>query len=120
MLVDSGSSHCFISEELACRLSGARRAIKHVQVRVANGGVLQCVQEYPHCRWEIQSHIFSTTFRVLPLSCYDIILDMDWLEQCSPMTVHWLKKLMSFWYQGRRVCLQGIRTELNQCCLVWQ
>lgn len=42
ILVDSGSSHCFISEELAGRLEGARRCIKPVQVRVANGGLLKC------------------------------------------------------------------------------
>lgn len=91
-----------------------------MQVRVANGGVLNYVQEYPQFHWEIQGQIFSTTFTVLPLNCYDIILGIDWLEQNSPMSVHWMKKLMSFLHQGRKVCLQGIKPGLNQCCMVWQ
>lgn len=56
----------------------------------------------------------------MPLWCYDIILGIDWLEQHCPMNIHWLKKILSFQYQGRRVCLQGIKPSFTQCCLVWQ
>ena len=67
MLIDSRSSHCFISEELSRSLSGERRSIQTVQVRVANGQLLSCGMEFPKCQWEVQGHIFHTTFRVLPL-----------------------------------------------------
>lgn len=36
------------------------------------------------------------------------------------MTVHWLKKSLSLWTEGRRICLQGIKDSSPQCCLVWQ
>lgn len=110
-LVDSGSSHCFISKELARRLKGARQSIRPVQIRVANGGLLEGALKFHQCPWQVQGHNFSTTFRVLPLSCYDLIMGIDWLEQHSPMTVHWLKKVLSFWYQGCHVCLNGIKPE---------
>lgn len=44
---------------------------------------------------------------------------MNWLEINSPMTVHWLKKSLSFWTEGRIICLQGIKDSSPQCCLVW-
>lgn len=47
MLLDSGSSHCFVSADFAQRLKGVQRAIRPVQVRVANGGLLECVKELP-------------------------------------------------------------------------
>ena len=70
MLVDSGSSHYFISKEFAQRLNGAQRPIKLVQVRVANGGLLDRVKEFPRCLWDVQGNTFFTTFRILPLRCY--------------------------------------------------
>lgn len=56
---------------------------------------------------------------MLPLECYDIILGMDWLEQHSPMNVNWLKKTLSFWCEGKKVCLHGIKFPQSQCCMVW-
>lgn len=100
MLVDSGSSHCFMSEEFSRRLSGEQRSIHPALVRVANGALLKCVREFPFCQWEIQGHSFYTTFRVLPLQCYDIILGINWLEQHSPTNIHWLRKILSYGYKG--------------------
>lgn len=28
--------------------------------------------------------------------------------------------MLSFSHQGRNVCLQGIKSDLRQCCLIWQ
>lgn len=119
MLVDSRSSHCFINEEFAHLLAGDQLAFKLVQVRIANGGLLRCIREFPHCQWSIQGITFCTNFKILPLGCYDIILGMDWLEHNSLMNVRWLKKSLSFWTAGRRICLQGIKDSTPQCSMVW-
>lgn len=96
MLVDSGSSHCFVSEEIVRQSTGAQNYLKPVQVRIADGSMLRCTTEVPHCRWDVQGNILFTTFRILPLGGYDAILGIDWLEQHNPMNTHWLKKIMSF------------------------
>ena len=44
---------------------------------------------------------------MLPLTAYDIIIGMDWLEAFSPMTVHWQQKWLQIPYQGKMVLLQG-------------
>jgi len=51
-----------------------------VQVKVANGNILTCTHELCDCVVLINGHRFFITLKILPLSCYDIILGMDWLE----------------------------------------
>jgi hypothetical protein len=42
------------------------------------------------------------------LDSYDLILGIDWLEQFSPMEIHWKEKWLSIPYHGDTICLQGI------------
>lgn len=49
MLVDSGSSHCFVSDKFAHLLRGAQKALVPIRVRIANGSVLHCIKEFPQC-----------------------------------------------------------------------
>jgi len=44
-----------------------------------------------------------------------MVLDMDWLEQHSPMWIHWKRKLLRFSYQGSRISLKGIKDTLSSC-----
>jgi hypothetical protein len=78
MLVDSGSMHNFISETLATQWPGVQRC-RPMHVKVADGGMLHCDLAVPHCALEAQGVQFTTTLRLFPLGCYDIILGMDWL-----------------------------------------
>jgi hypothetical protein len=47
--------------------------------------------------------------KILPLNCYDIILGGDWLEEFSPMWVHWRQRRMRFHHQGKKITLLGIQ-----------
>jgi hypothetical protein len=55
--------------------------------------------------WWIQGHTFQVDARVLDLAAYDQILDMDWLEQHSPMTHDRLQKWIQFDHHGTSVKL---------------
>jgi len=83
MLVDSGSSHTFISSELAERLTLTPQGIDPLRVKVANGGMMHCTQELQNVEWWTQGVKFSTSFKLLPLGSYDIILGFD----CYQLTV---------------------------------
>lgn len=89
MLVDSGSTHCFISDQSAANTPGWHALSTPIQVKVANGNLLGCSHEIPHLLWGVQGQTFRTTFKILTLGSYDAILGMDWLESHSPMKVHW-------------------------------
>jgi len=62
--------------------------------------------------WTIEQVTFVTDFRVLQLTAYDLIVGMDWLEQFSPMQVHWLQKWMMIPYQGQWILLQGLNADM--------
>lgn len=52
--------------------------------------------------------MFTSDFRVLPLSAYDLIVGMDWLEANSAMQVHWKLKWLEIPYKGTRRVMQGL------------
>jgi hypothetical protein len=62
-----------------------------MQVRVANGATLRCTYDIVDCSRSTQGVMFNTTFKVLSLQCYDVILGMEWLESFSPMQIQWNK-----------------------------
>jgi hypothetical protein len=120
MLVDSGSSHTFVSSTLAERLQIPRRPIPPLRVKVANGGLMHCGTELPNCEWWTQGYHFHTNFKVLPLGSYDIILGYDWLKANSPMTIDWSAQRMSFQSEGQDVKLSRIQFDATQCSLLTQ
>lgn len=75
---------------------------------MANGGTLACTTCIPDVVWSINGVAFQSPLKIIPLQTYDLILAMDWLEQFSPMKVHWADKWMAIPYQGSTVFLQGI------------
>uniref|UniRef100_A0ACD6ARB6 Uncharacterized protein n=1 Tax=Avena sativa TaxID=4498 RepID=A0ACD6ARB6_AVESA len=118
MLVDSGSSHTFISAELAERLPYTRNKISPMRVKVANGGMMHCTHELQNVEWWTQGVQFKTTFKILPLGSYDIILGFDWLSSHSPMNVHWGEQKMNFQLGGRTISLSGAHSDPLQCSQV--
>jgi len=109
ILVDSGSSHTFVSQQLATSsLSGVQPLQTNVQVKVAHGDILLCDNFIPQALWSVDGYQFSTDMRVLPLRHFDVILGMDWLEAHSPMKVHWKSKWLSVPSQNSTAILQGI------------
>lgn len=77
VLLDSGSSHSFISEQVAALIPGWKPLHKIIQVRVADGRMLLCAHEIVDCLWLAQGTQFRTNFKILPMKCYDAILGMD-------------------------------------------
>jgi predicted aspartyl protease len=109
ILVDSGSTNNFISTSLAAQLQGVQKLSKPVKVKVAGGGMLQGDLEVPDCEWTCQGNVFATSFKALPLHCYDVILGMQWLEQFGLMQTHWAQKWFQFEWKGKQCRLQGLQ-----------
>jgi hypothetical protein len=61
---------------------------------------------------------FTADMKILPISHFDIILGMDWLESFCPMQVHWKHKWMPIPYQGATTLLQGITPTVPEEVLV--
>lgn len=85
-----------------------------MQVALANGGKMCSDQQVKRLMWWTQGHTFSTDVRLLKLGCYDMILDMEWLEQ-GPMWIHWRRKKLRFMHKGMRITLRGVKDVTNKC-----
>jgi hypothetical protein len=107
MLLDSGSSSSFISETLAAQLLDIKLQSDPCSVRIAGGGLLTSSATLLQVPWSIGQYTFTSNIRVLPLTAFDMIIGMDWLESFSSMHVHWKNKWLSIPYQGSSVVLHG-------------
>lgn len=111
VLIDSGSSHTFINEDLASQLNGVSSLHYSLSVKVADGGQLSCTAHLPQSRWSLNVYEFVSDLKVLPLSSYDMIVGMDWLEAHSPMKVHWKHRWLAIPYNGTTVYLSDKQPE---------
>jgi hypothetical protein len=55
---------------------------------MANGQKVTSDQQVSSFTWWTQGHTFTHTTRVLDISCYDLVLGMDWLERRGPIWIH--------------------------------
>jgi hypothetical protein len=88
ILVDSGSSHSFVSSSFLLQTEIRPINVKAMQVKVANGDILTSSHQVDRLEWWAQGHTFHTTMRVLDISAYDAILGYDWVCSHSPMIYH--------------------------------
>jgi hypothetical protein len=108
ILVDSGSSNAFINSSVMSRIAQKAGPTKPLKVKVANGHVIMSNEEVLDIESWTQGHTFCNSARVLLIGAYDMIHDMDWLEQHSPMNCDWAKKGIGFLHKGQHIVLQGI------------
>jgi hypothetical protein len=106
IFVDSGSVGTFVSAKLADKCKHLAEYCEPAQYVAADGSPMACDKVLKNLQWSSQGHIFTMNAGVLPLECYDMIVGEDWLEDCSPMWVHWRKKIMKFTYKGKRITLR--------------
>lgn len=109
-LIDSGSSHSFVSKQFLDSAGVQSCSSKPYQVQVANGAQLVCNQVVPFMEWWAQGHTFQHEMKVLELWAYDAILGMDWLKPRSPMLCDWDKKTIQFEERNKQVLLKGVHT----------
>ncbi|CAO2166027.1 unnamed protein product [Urochloa humidicola] len=118
ILVDSGSSHTFISSKMAGQLQGSKPMESSLLVTVADGSRLQCTSHFEQLQWSTQGCKFSSEARLLSLEHYDMIVGMDWLESHSPMKIHWKQKWLAIPYQGSTALIQGISPDVPEGTIV--
>ena len=108
ILINSSSTHTFLSQKLASEMEGLESLKQKLQVQVANGQMLQCTSGITQAVGSLASYTFVSDMKILPLQHFDIILGMDWLETFSLMKVHWKHKWMAIPYHCSTAFVQGI------------
>lgn len=115
ILPDSGSVGTFVSPKLIQQIQHPVVSCSPIQFTTADGGSMLSDTHIPNFQWFMQGHTFTYDTRILPSQDYDMILGANWLEDHSPMWIHWRQKKIRLPHNGKRIQLTGIRDELSQC-----
>jgi hypothetical protein len=115
VLLDYGSSHTFISSVVASQVSNLQPMATPLTVQVANGQSLQCSLHILDAQWSIQHCQFTSDIKVLPLSSYDMILGLDWLEAHG---YNLIMKVIQFSWWVFYLSMLGLRLQPSQISLL--
>jgi hypothetical protein len=107
-LLDSGSTHNFITEDAATRTNLTLAPHGGMRVTVANRERVACPGVYSDTPFVIEGEHFSANFYALPLAGYDIVLGTRWLASLGPILWDFSTLQMAFCHGGRPVRWQGI------------
>ncbi|XP_041009414.1 uncharacterized protein LOC121253468 [Juglans microcarpa x Juglans regia] len=108
VLIDSGSTHNFISDRLASSLCLPVVPTEPFIVRVANGERLKCQGRFDKVLVNLQGTEFYPTLFSLPLSGLDLVLGIQWLEMLGSVLCNWKKLTMDFNWNKQARRLQGL------------
>ncbi|RVW63788.1 Transposon Tf2-2 polyprotein [Vitis vinifera] len=114
VLIDSGSTHNFISNRLANKLRLPVIPTETFPVRVANGERLKCQGRYDKVWVELQGTKFYLTLFSLPLSGLDLVLSVQWLEMLGSVVCNWKQLTMDFIWENQDRRLQGVDVQTIQ------
>lgn len=107
VLIDGGSTHNFIQEQLVAQLGLPCHTTTPLWVMVGNGQHLECHTTCEAITIDLQNQSFIVDFYVLPIARANAILGVQWLRSLGPVLTDYTNLRMQFFYDGRLVELQG-------------
>ena len=84
-LIDSGSTHCFMSTTTAERLGLQPTPRPGLTVGVANGERVASTGVCPNTAFSIAGEDFCVDIYVIPLAGYELVLGCQWLRTLGPV-----------------------------------
>ena len=108
-LIDSGSSHSFLSPHTTQRLQVETHPTgRKLQASLANGSTIQMDEQIVDLIFQLEDHSTEQRFRVLKMGKFEGILGMDWLSK-NKANIHCGQKILSFFQssEGQRVQVEG-------------
>ena len=107
-LIDSGSTHNFISGPAAHHVGLRFHNSYGATVAVANGARIACTGLAKDVGIRIGDEYFQIDCYTIPLDCYDIVLGVSFLKTLGPILWDFDDLCMAFWHLGKRVLWKGI------------
>jgi hypothetical protein len=108
-LMDSGSTHNFLSISWAEKIGLKPNHAGLLQVTVANGEKLECRGVCKGLLLWLQGEPFVVDFFLLALEGSDAVLGTQWFQTLGPIWWDFGKLWMKFWWKGRELELRGMK-----------
>lgn len=106
ILIDTGSSHSFLSQSLVKQLKLKTNICKEVSVVVADGSKLMCSQVALGVKWNMSGKSFVSNLNVIPSGGYDLILGVNWMKLVSPVVFDFTQGIITINWKGEKVQLK--------------
>lgn len=114
-MIDSGSTHNFITDKVANHLNLQLTPTKPFHVRVADGHPIRCTGLYRRILTAVDGISFHIDYYSLPLKGQDIVLGIQWLQQLGPTLCDWQAQTMEFSWAGVKQVVHGLQnTRISQ------
>lgn len=111
ILIDSGSTHNFLSPDVVKRVSLTTEDTDSLPVSVADGTRMMSTAICRDFQWEMQGTTFKTDMRILQLKGCDMVLGIQWLATLGPVQWDFKNLSMEFSLNGKRHVLRGGKKE---------
>ncbi|KAL2226832.1 UNVERIFIED_CONTAM: Retrovirus-related Pol polyprotein from transposon [Sesamum indicum] len=108
ILIDSGSTHCFLDEKVASLLGCKLEKTHPMMVRVVFGSKLTSQLACHRFSWEIQGHQFTHPVKVIKLGGYDLVLGCDWLGLYNPIELDFHQGRVTLSQDSSKVILKAV------------
>nr|XP_028964667.1 uncharacterized protein LOC108169704 [Malus domestica] len=107
VLLDSGSSHNFISLSVAKQLGWKVDSKHSFEVMIANGGTIASKGCCSQIKLQIQQYEYISDFYVLQLGGCDVVLGAQWLRTLGPILWDFDKLKMEFTLGKKHYCISS-------------
>jgi hypothetical protein len=107
-LLDTGSTHNFISEAAALSSGLPIQPRPRLTATVANGEKVSCPGVLRQAPVTIDGREFRVDLFVMPLARFDVLLGTVWMATLGPIIWDFTTRTMTFQQRGRVVCWHGM------------
>jgi len=114
ILIDSGSTHNFLDENLAKKLGCKLETMTAQSVTIVNGNRMQCHYACREFKWTLHSTEFQYEVYLLPLGACDLVLGVQWLSTLGTIKWNFSQMRMKFTYATRLHKLRGMNKGVAQ------
>jgi hypothetical protein len=80
VLIESGSSHIFLSDLLRSELSAVQLLVTPLTVQMASDQVITCCHHLPSNEWMMSGCYFLAARKFLLIPSFDLVVGRDWLQ----------------------------------------
>ncbi|KAJ0430223.1 putative nucleotidyltransferase, Ribonuclease H [Helianthus annuus] len=107
ILLDGGSTHCFVQTRVASFLNFPIETISPFHVLVGSGEKLLCSGIAKNIEVVVQDQSIFVDFYVLPLQGWDMVLGVSWLSTLGPVITDYGQGIFEFNLGDKRVVWKG-------------
>ncbi|KAH0660925.1 hypothetical protein KY289_029673 [Solanum tuberosum] len=113
LLVDSGSSHNFISEKIVEELQLPAQVVPYLRVQIGNGDIIRCNRLCQNLVVKFPRLTIDQDFYPFSVGGADLVLGIKWLASLNTVQANWNEMFLIFNLNGKRYKLQEVPQESN-------